>query len=239
MLESKLNLAGAEVPRRAATTPRSCATTSTNLLERLASQLDVATRLAAISRLTGGVAHEIKNPLNAIALRLDFLREKLRDPEEEDLVKDIDVLSKEVQRLDRVVKTFLDFSRPVEGHFEDVDLAELTREVADLMTPPAQLAHVDMDVESPSGPVPLRGDADLIKQAVMNLVTNAIEAMKEGGQLRLKTARDDGAVTLEVSDSGPGIPPRLAEQDIPAILHHQGEGFRNRPGHDVPGGSIA
>ncbi len=107
------------------------------------------------------------------------------------------------------MKTFLDFSRPVEVHFADVDLAKLTREVADLMTPPAQLAHVTVEVDSPSGPVPLRGDADLIKQALMNLVTNAIEAMKEGGSLRLKTARDNGAVTLEVSDTGPGIPAAL------------------------------
>jgi len=211
VLESKLNLLGQKFrgAREDATELRHDVD---QLLERLASQLDVASRLAAISRLTGGVAHEIKNPLNAIALRLDFLREKLREPGEEDLLKDIEVLSREVQRLDRVVKTFLDFSRPVEVHFADVDLAKLTREVADLMTPPAQLAHVTVEVDSPSQPVPFRGDADLIKQAVMNLVNNAVEAMKEGGCLRLKTAGDNSAVTLEVSDSGPGIPPALRDK---------------------------
>ncbi len=223
VLESKLNLLGQKFrgAREDATELRHDVD---QLLERLASQLDVASRLAAISRLTGGVAHEIKNPLNAIALRLDFLREKLGEPGEEELVKDIDVLSKEVQRLDRVVKTFLDFSRPVEVHFEDVDLAALTREVADLMTPPAQLARVILEVESPSEPVPLRGDADLIKQAVLNLVTNAIEAMKEGGRLRLKTARDNGAVTLEVSDSGPGIPPALRDKVFQLYFTTKGKG---------------
>jgi len=223
VLESKLNLLGQKFhgAREDATELRHDVN---QLLERLASQLDVASRLAAISRLTGGVAHEIKNPLNAIALRLDFLREKLSEPGEEELVKDIDVLSKEVQRLDRVVKTFLDFSRPVEVHFEDVDLAELTREVADLMTPPAQLAHVNLEVESPSGPAPLRGDADLIKQAVLNLVTNSIEAMKEGGSLRLKTTRDDGAVTLEVSDSGSGIPPALRDKVFQLYFTTKGKG---------------
>jgi signal transduction histidine kinase len=105
-----------------------------------------------------------------------------------------------------------------------VDLAELTREVADLMTPPAHLAHVTLDVESPSGPVPLRGDADLIKQAVLNLVTNAIEAMKEGGSLRLKTASDNGAVTLEVSDSGPGIPPALRNKVFQLYFTTKGTG---------------
>jgi signal transduction histidine kinase len=186
--------------------------------------LDVASRLAAISRLTGGVAHEIKNPLNAISLRLDFLRAKLGQSDEEELIKDIDVLSKEVGRLDRVVKTFLDFSRPVEVNFADVDLTELTREVADLMMPPAQLAHVAMDLESPSGPVPLRGDPDLIKQAVLNLVTNAIEAMKEGGSLHLKTACNNGAVTLEVADSGPGIPLALRNKIFQLYFTTKGKG---------------
>jgi signal transduction histidine kinase len=224
VLESKLNLLGQKFrgAREDATELRHDVD---QLLERLASQLDVATRLAAISRLTGGVAHEIKNPLNAIALRLDFLREKLREgPGEEDLDKDIDVLSREVQRLDRVVKTFLDFSRPVEVHFENVDLAALTREVADLMTPPAQLAHVALSVESPTGPVPLRGDADLIKQAVLNLVTNAIEAMKDGGSLRLTTGCDNGAVTLEVADSGPGIPPALRSKIFQLYFTTKGKG---------------
>jgi signal transduction histidine kinase len=223
VLESKLNLLGQKFrgAREDATELRHDVD---QLLQRLASQLDVASRLAAISRLTGGVAHEIKNPLNAISLRLDFLRAKLGDPGEEELTKDIEVLSKEVQRLDRVVRTFLDFSRPVEVNFADVDLAELTREVADLMTPPAQLAHVAMDVESPSGPVPLRGDADLIKQAVLNLVTNAIEAMKEGGSLHLKTACNNGAVTLEVSDSGPGIPPALRNKVFQLYFTTKGQG---------------
>ncbi len=203
VLESKLNLLGQQFlgARENATELRHDVD---QLLQRMASQLDVASRLAAISRLTGGVAHEIKNPLNAIALRLDFLRAKLGA--DDDLDKDIDVLAKEIARLDRVVKTFLDFSRPVEVHFEDVDLSEVTREVGDLMTPPARHAHVDLEVATPAAPVLLRGDADLLKQAVLNLVTNAIEAMTEGGTLRLATASDNGFVTLEVADTGPGIP---------------------------------
>ena len=151
----------------------------------MASQLDVASRLAAISRITGGVAHEIKNPLNAISLHLDLLRARLGAPEEE-LAAEIDILLEEVRRLDRVVKTFLDFSRPVEVRFEDVDLAALVREVADLMTPQARLAGIAMRFES-AGEMParIRGDADMLKQAVLNLVTNALDAMGTGsGNLR-------------------------------------------------------
>ena len=92
------------------------------LLERMESQFDVASRLAAISRISGGVAHEIKNPLNAIALHLDLLRARLDGPEEE-VTRRSTFCPREVRRLDRVVKTFLDFSRPVEVRLVEVDLA--------------------------------------------------------------------------------------------------------------------
>jgi signal transduction histidine kinase len=174
------------------------------LLQRMASQLDVATRLANISRLTSGVAHEIKNPLNAILLRLDLLRARLGAPEEE-LIKEIDVLSREVLRLDRVVKAFLDFSRPLEVNFEELDLAQLAGEVAELITPQARLAKIAVEFTG-TPEAWMRGDADLLKQAVLNLATNAIEAMKGGGVLRITVNRADDKLTLEVADNGPGIP---------------------------------
>jgi hypothetical protein len=215
----------------------------------MASQLDVASRLAAISRLSGGVAHEIKNPLNAILLRLDLLRERLGAPEEE-LALEIGILSKEVLRLDRVVKTFLDFSRPLEVRFQDLDLAEVAREVADLMAPQARHSGIEIEFRSPaSGNSPagtvlgsgstgtltslglrsagavgsvaalapgsqparvwMRGDSDLLKQAILNLVTNAMEAMKAGGHLRITVESQEKNVTLEVADTGPGIPPEV------------------------------
>jgi hypothetical protein len=170
----------------------------------MASQLDVATRLANISRLTSGVAHEIKNPLNAILLRLDLLRARLGAPEEE-LIKEIDVLSREVLRLDRVVKAFLDFSRPLEVNFEELDLAQLAGEVAELITPQARLAKIAVEFTG-TPEAWMRGDADLLKQAVLNLATNAIEAMKGGGVLRITVNRADDKLTLEVADNGPGIP---------------------------------
>jgi signal transduction histidine kinase len=175
------------------------------LLTRMATELDVATRLAAISRITGGVAHEIKNPLNAISLRLDLLRARLGAPEEE-LAGEIDILSKEVRRLDRVVKTFLDFSRPVDVNLTEVDLVAIAREVANLTTPQAGLANIKVWFEDAVQTAPIRGDADMLKQAILNLVLNAIEAMKNGGNLWLRVSREENVVVLNVSDDGPGIP---------------------------------
>jgi signal transduction histidine kinase len=210
VVESKLDLLGQKF-RGAREDASELRHNVDKLIERLASQLDVATRLNAISRLTGGVAHEIKNPLNAIALRLDLVRAKLGAPEEE-LAPELDILSKEVLRLDRVVKTFLDFSRPVEVHFQDVDLAGLVEEVARLMTPQARLAGITLDLENHSGPAVMRADADMIKQVILNLVTNAMEAMRDGGRLRLTVGRGPDSVTLEVADSGPGIPASLRDK---------------------------
>lgn len=181
------------------------------LLERMATELDVATRLAAISRITGGVAHEIKNPLNAISLRLDLLRARLGEPEEE-LAGEIDILSKEVRRLDRVVKTFLDFSRPVDVKLTEVDLVAIAREVSEFTRQQAALANIQVWFEAVAESAPIRGDADMLKQAILNLVLNGIEAMKNGGNLWLKVSREDNSVILNVSDDGPGIPPEARDK---------------------------
>ena len=210
VVESKLNILGQQF-RGAREHASELRGNIDKLLERMASQLDVAARLAAISKLTSGAAHEIKNPLNAIALRLDLLRAKLGAPEEE-LASEIDILSREVMRLNRVVKTFLDFSRPIEVHFQEADLAALAKEVVDLMTPQARSARIAVALEVPSVPVCLRADPDMIKQAILNLVTNSMEAMRDGGKLRVRVEQPEGSVALEIADSGPGIPERLREK---------------------------
>ncbi len=215
IVESKLNLLGQKYQgaREDATELRH---NVDQLLERMASQLDVATRLAAISRLTGGVAHEIKNPLNAIGLRLELLRARLGEPDHE-LSGEIDILSKEVLRLDRVVKTFLDFSRPLDVHLQDIDLVVLAREVTEFVTPQARLAGIEVDFSAPFEPaasnsIMMRGDSDLLKQAVLNLVSNAIDAMPKGGRLQVWVDKRDDKLILEVSDTGSGIPPELRDK---------------------------
>ena len=214
-VESKLNLLGQQYTgaRQDATKLKH---SLDEMVDRMATQFDVASRFAAISRISGGVAHEIKNPLNAISLHLDLLRARAEtggaDGSSKELIPEIDVLSREVRRLDRVVKTFLDFSRPVEVKFTEVDLGALAAEVAHLMTPQAQLAGIELKCDSPVQPVLVRGDEDMLLQAVLNLVTNAMEAMKTGGCVRLSVAAGRHTVTLTVTDDGPGIPPELRDK---------------------------
>jgi signal transduction histidine kinase len=208
VVESKLNVLGEQF-RGAQQEATQMQHSLDQALERMESQLDVASRLTAISRITGGVAHEIKNPLNAISLHLDLLSAQLGGSEA-DVTAELDILSKEVRRLDRVVKTFLDFSRPVNVKLEEVDLVALAREVSDLMTPQARLADIDMRFDAPVETAEIRGDPDMLKQAILNLVTNSLDAMAdaktENGFLRLAVTRDRESITLHVSDNGPGIP---------------------------------
>jgi len=177
---------------------------------QIRSQLDISTRLAAISRLTGGVAHEIKNPLNAMALHLEILRSKLTGSEE--VGKEMDVIGGEIARLDRVVKTFLDFTRPVDLRPQDLNLVELARQVAALVWPQAERTRVSVELDAPVSQAMIRGDEDLLKQAMLNVISNGIEAMKEGGRLRIGVEREGQEVVLIIADQGGGIPEELRDK---------------------------
>jgi hypothetical protein len=174
------------------------------------SQLDISTRLAAISRLTGGVAHEIKNPLNAMALHLEILKGKLNGDSR--VERELAVIGGEIARLDRVVKTFLDFTRPVELRLRDLNMVELARQVAALVWPDAERCGIKIELDARKKQAFVRGDEDLIKQALLNVVNNGIEAMKNGGHLRLTVESAADSVLITVSDEGSGIPPEVREK---------------------------
>jgi signal transduction histidine kinase len=166
---------------------------------QLQSQLDVSTRLEAVSRLTGGVAHEIKNPLNAIALHLEVLKSRLgTDPE---LEQEIGIISSEITRLDRVVKTFLDFTRPVDLRLATVDLGKLVREVATLVEPQARTTAVEVVADTGDEPARIRGDRDILKQAVLNVVMNG-RGDESGGRLEFRFAARGGLHRSRL-DQGP------------------------------------
>jgi signal transduction histidine kinase len=173
---------------------------------RLQDQLDVATKLAALGRLTSGVAHEVKNPLNAMVLQLEILKAKL-GPQEEDVQTHLQTLSREMRRLDRVVKTFLDFARPVELRPTQTDVATLVSEVFVLAEPHARTNKVQLVLESNGALPSIKLDRDLMKQAFLNLVLNGCQAMPSGGQLRVAPRLLPNVLQVEIADQGVGIPP--------------------------------
>ena len=184
---------------------------------QLEDQIDVTTKLAALGRLTSGVAHEVKNPLNAMVLQLELLKSKLTDQGER-VGPHLEILSSEIKRLDRVVKTFLDFTRPVELRPIPTDVERLVREVFLLAEPQALKNNVQLIFERQGALPTINVDRDLIKQALLNLVLNGCQAMPTGGKLKVKPQTDGQYVSLEVSDQGVGIPPE-ARQKIFSLFY--------------------
>ena len=212
-------------------------------VRRIENDIEMSRRLSASGRLTRGVAHEVKNPINAIVLHLQLLQNKLQqdDPETR---RHMDIIGNEIHRLDRVVQILVDFTRPRDLHLEDVDLRKILESVAALAAPDAarhgvrlvqqlpnrelakpersnrELANRELssrelaneDVPHGDDALMVRADCDLMKQAILNLVINGVQAMTAGGTLTLKARRDGESILAEVLDQGSGIPPEAQEK---------------------------
>jgi len=189
--------------------------------ERISTQLQVSERLAALGRITAGVAHEVKNPLNSMRLWLENLKVSL--PDAEDMPRQaVNVLDKEIDRLDNVVKRFLDFTRPVELHQEESSLAELMNEVLGVARP--QMVRAKIEVETRFSDVPpVLVDRQLLKQALLNLVLNAVDAMPNGGKISLSARRRGDTAEIRVGDTGRGIAPEHRQRVFQLF-------FTTRPG---------
>jgi signal transduction histidine kinase/HAMP domain-containing protein len=174
-------------------------------LERIGNQLQVSERLAALGRVTAGVAHEVKNPLNSMRLWLEVLKANMPiDPEPQQAVK---MLDNEIDRLDRAVKTFLNFTKPVELNLEETDLRAFLIEVADAARPSIDKAFVDLAVDVPPVFPPVMLDQQLMHQAVLNLLLNASEFTPPAGRIMLSLRRSGEFAEIAVSDTGKGISP--------------------------------
>jgi len=175
-------------------------------LESINTQLQVSERLAALGRITAGVAHEVKNPLNSMRLWLENLKESLPADADGASRQAVQVLDKEIDRLDAVVKRFLDFTRPMDIRLEPTQLAQLLKEVLEVAQPQLHKSNIQLAQLLPIDVPEVYVDRALLKQAVLNLVLNAAEAMPSGGQLRLVLSRRGEMAEITVGDTGKGIP---------------------------------
>lgn len=201
--------------------------------EQVLRVLDYSRKLTALSRLSTGLAHEVKNPLNAMTIHLELLRQKLAarasdaarpsssllqdDAAAGDADSPVDVsealrhaavIGDEIARLDHVLQGFLKFSRPEEIQPEPVAVKALMDEVAGLVEAEARHAGVRVVVEGAPAVPRISADSDMIRQALLNLARNACQAMPEGGVLRLACAAASGdRVEITVTDTGVGIEP--------------------------------
>jgi PAS domain S-box-containing protein len=174
--------------------------------KKFESQWDISKKLADLGRITSGIAHEVKNPLNSMVIHLEILRSKIEtgtaDPSPQ-----IEILDSEIRRLDRVVQTFLNFTRPVEVNHEPLDLNAIINQVVALASMEAAERGVIINKELSVGKLLIKGDADLLKQTLLNVILNGCQSMPEGGPLKIATLRDkDDLVKIIITDRGIGIP---------------------------------
>ena len=187
-------------------------------VRRIEDEIEISRRLSASGRMTRGVAHEVKNPINAIVLHLQLLQNKLQE-DDPDTRRHMEVIGSEIHRLDRVVQILVDFTRPRDLRLEDVDFRKILESVSELAAPDAARHGVRVVQELPNHDLSnrdealmVRVDSDLMKQAILNLVLNGVQSMNAGGTLTLKARRDGEMIVAEVLDQGCGIPPAAQEK---------------------------
>ncbi len=198
-------------------------------LNQVHSTLNYSRKAAAIGRLLAGVAHEVKNPLNAMTIHLELLKQKVGSirepfvvpgpaggpPRQLDLAKHVNIIAAEIKRLDEVVAGFLKFARPDELNLQPVLLSTVIHDVSLTILPEAQRRRVTLREECGNDLPAINADQGMLMQAVLNLAINALQAMPDGGSLRLSCRRSSRRrVALSVEDTGVGIPP----ENLPRIF---------------------
>jgi signal transduction histidine kinase len=179
--------------------------------EAIESELELSRRMAAIGRLTSGVGHEVKNPINAIVVHLELLKTKLGDASAP-AIRHLEVIDAEIHRLDRVVQMLVDFSRPVELQLREQDLRSVIGDVLALAAEELSTHDVALMSQLPPTPLLANVDADLLKQAVLNVIQNGAQAMPAGGKLEVILEEDRKFAVLRIADEGYGIPDEIREK---------------------------
>jgi signal transduction histidine kinase len=203
-------------------------------------------RLAELGSMTGGLAHEIKNPLSTVGLNAQLLAESLQEADlpkdqRDRLLRRLDALSREIDRLRGILTDFLQFAGRMKLDPQPHDLARLVDELRDFFHPQCDQAGVVLRTQLPDGPVPVLVDAGLLKQALLNLMINAVQAMSDTpaarripgetggvdaaghGDLMLRVETDGGDAVVHVIDTGPGITPeQRREMFLPYVSSKSG-----------------
>jgi len=180
-----------------------------DLILEIEEQLRRADRLSALGELSAGMAHEIRNPLASIRGTAEILQDGI-DPADK-RYEFTRILIKEVDRLNRVVEDFLRFARPAPVERGRFDVNEALREVLTLVRQPAMKSGVRTELAAGELP-PLPGDREQLKQAFLNLVLNALQAMPGGGVLTIGTELVDAQLRIRIADTGQGIPAENLER---------------------------
>ena len=194
---------------------------------RLEERLREAEHLSAVGQLSRGIAHEIRNPLNFISLSIDHIRTKYRPADGsgvEGFEKLVESMKEEIHRLDRLVRDFLDYGKPLKLDRQPCSTRELLADVVEIVKAKAASDRIRIDERYDALPE-LRLDAELMKSCLFNVVTNAFQAMPEGGTLTLHSEERDGRFVLRIADTGTGMSEEHLARIFEPFFTTKGEGL--------------
>jgi signal transduction histidine kinase len=184
-------------------------------LKEMEDRIQLVERLSSLGHLAAGVAHEIRNPLNAIGMGLQRLKREFLPQDEtkkEEYLSFTDLILREIKRVNEIVEQFLNLSRPFQLTLKETSLGELLKHLLVLLQEEAANQKVTLQAEISSDLPRLRVDEEKLTQAILNIMKNGLQAMEQGGMLRVeaRSARDHAEITL--SDTGSGIPPEQMDK---------------------------
>lgn len=189
-----------------------------HMQEALEHELALAIQMRGLTQFYMQVVHDLKAPLNAMVINLELLRDTLRageaasDAVYERQKRYVDVLGEEVHRLNRSLTSLLTQTPRLDDAQQRFDVRELVQELVLLLEPQARSQHVTVEVDLGSQPLPLLGRRDRLKQALLNVAVNALEAMTAGGVLGIRVTAENDQTHITIGDNGPGIPPEILDR---------------------------
>lgn len=164
-------------------------------------------RILAMQTMSAGLAHEVRNPLNAAKLQLELLERRLhRQSDDPRLTEPTELAQKEIERLTVLLNEFLIFARPPELHAQEVDAVAIVRQVVELERIAGERRNVSLELTAEPAQLLAEVDPAKLHQLVLNLVRNACEAVADGGHVRVGVSVDEGRCQIRIKDDGPGIP---------------------------------
>src|SRR6185312_10833466 len=170
-------------------------------------------KLTAVTRLSAGIAHELKNPLNAAVIHLELLKQQLAEASDSSAADHVAIIAAQMRRLDEVVQGFLRFIRPENLRLETVSVSSLFESIMPIVKAEADQRLVQITVDIPASVPDVRVDSGMMQQALLNLAINACQAMPDGGRLRLAASAAGGnRVEIACEDTGVGIAPDNLEK---------------------------